>query len=387
MKELLLKNAKIVLKDRVIEGDILTADGIIRDIIDRKSPVKAETLEAENSIDLDGKYVVPGFIDVHIHGSNGADVMDGTAEALKTISSYIATKGTTKFLATTLTSSKEELINVLKIAADLQNKELNGATIFGVHMEGPYFDIEYKGAQNEKYMKPATEKEIKDYLNVKPGLVKMMSLSPHTEQSIETVKFLKENGVIVSVGHSAAKFDDVMKAVDAGLSHSTHTFNGMRGINHREPGVAGAALISDKINAEVIFDKIHIHPEIVRLMIKAKGTDKVICITDAMAATGLPNGDYKLGELDVYVKDGEARLKSNDSLAGSVLTLDKAFRHVIELGYPIYEAVKLTSTNAAVEFGLNAGAIEVGKEADFTILDDSYNVDMTIVNGNIKYQR
>ena len=387
MKELLLKNAKIVLKDRVIEGDILTADGIIRDITDRKSPVKAETLEVENSIDLDGKYVVPGFIDVHIHGSNGADAMDGTAEALKTISSYIATKGTTKFLATTLTSSKEELINVLKIAADLQNKELDGATIFGVHMEGPYFDTEYKGAQNEKYMKPATEKEIKDYLDVKPGLVKMMSLSPHTEQSIETVKFLKENGVIVSVGHSAAKFNDVMKAVDAGLSHSTHTFNGMRGINHREPGVAGAVLISDKINAEVIFDKVHIHPEIVRLMIKAKGTDKVVCITDAMAATGLPNGDYKLGELDVYVKDGEARLKSNDSLAGSVLTLDKAFRHVIELGYPIYEAVKLTSTNAAVEFGLNAGAIEVGKEADFTILDDSYNVDMTIVNGNIKYQR
>ena len=387
MKELLLKNAKIVLKDRVIEGDILTADGIIRDIIDRKSPVKAETLEAENSIDLDGKYVVPGFIDVHIHGSNGADAMDGTAEALKTISSYIATKGTTKFLATTLTSSKEELINVLKIAADLQNKELDGATIFGVHMEGPYFDIEYKGAQNEKYMKPATEKEIKDYLDVKPGLVKMMSLSPHTEQSIETVKFLKENGVIVSVGHSAAKFNDVMKAVDAGLSHSTHTFNGMRGINHREPGVAGAVLISDKINAEVIFDKIHIHPEIVRLMIKAKGTDKVVCITDAMAATGLPNGDYKLGELDVYVKDGEARLKSNDSLAGSVLTMDKAFKHVIELGYPIYEAVKLTSTNAAIEFGLNAGAIEVGKEADFTVLDDSYNVDMTIVNGNIKYQR
>lgn len=387
MKELLLKNAKIVLKDRVIEGDILTADGIIRDIIDKKSPVKAETLEVENSIDLDGKYVVPGFIDVHIHGSNGADAMDGTVEALKTISSYIATKGTTKFLATTLTSSKEELINVLKIAADLQDKEIDGATIFGVHMEGPYFDIEYKGAQNEKYMKPATEKEIKDYLDVKPGLVKMMSLSPHTEQSIETVKFLKENGVIVSVGHSAAKFNDVMKAVDAGLSHSTHTFNGMRGINHREPGVAGAVLISDKINAEVIFDKIHIHPEIVRLMIKAKGTDKVVCITDAMAATGLPNGDYKLGELDVYVKDGEARLKSNDSLAGSVLTMDKAFKHVIELGYPIYEAVKLTSTNAAIEFGLNAGAIEVGKEADFTVLDDSYNVDMTIVNGNIKYQR
>lgn len=387
MKELLLKNAKIVLEDRVIEGDILTADGIIRDIIEKGSSVKPEALEVENSIDLDGKYVVPGFIDVHIHGSNGADAMDGTAEALKTISSYVATKGTTKFLATTLTSSKEELINVLKIAAELQNKEIDGATIFGVHMEGPYFDIEYKGAQNEKYMKPATEKEIKEYLDVKPGLVKLMSLSPHTEESIRTVKFLRENGVIVSVGHSAAKFNDVMKAIEAGLSHSTHTFNGMRGINHREPGVAGAALISDKVNAEVIFDKVHIHPEIVRLMLKAKGTDKVVCITDAMAATGLPNGDYKLGELDVYVKDGQARLKSNDSLAGSVLTLDKAFRNVIELGYPIYEAVKVTSTNAAKEFGLNAGVIEIGKEADFAILDNSYNVDMTIVNGNIKYQR
>lgn len=387
MKELLLKNAKIVLEDRVIEGDILTADGIIRDIIEKGRSVKPEALEVENSIDLDGKYVVPGFIDVHIHGSNGADAMDGTAEALKTISSYVATKGTTKFLATTLTSSKEELINVLKIAAELQNKEIDGATIFGVHMEGPYFDIEYKGAQNEKYMKPATEKEIKEYLDVKPGLVKLMSLSPHTEESIRTVKFLRENGVIVSVGHSAAKFNDVMKAIEAGLSHSTHTFNGMRGINHREPGVAGAALISDKVNAEVIFDKVHIHPEIVRLMLKAKGTDKVVCITDAMAATGLPNGDYKLGELDVYVKDGQARLKSNDSLAGSVLTLDKAFRNVIELGYPIYEAVKVTSTNAAKEFGLNAGVIEIGKEADFAILDNSYNVDMTIVNGNIKYQR
>ena len=387
MKELLLKNAKIVLEDRVIEGDILTAGGIIRDIIEKGSSVKPEALEVKNSIDLDGKYVVPGFIDVHIHGSNGADAMDGTAEALKTISSYVATKGTTKFLATTLTSSKEELINVLKIAAELQNKEIDGATIFGVHMEGPYFDIEYKGAQNEKYMKPATEKEIKEYLDVKPGLVKLMSLSPHTEESIRTVKFLRENGVIVSVGHSAAKFNDVMKAIEAGLSHSTHTFNGMRGINHREPGVAGAALISDKVNAEVIFDKVHIHPEIVRLMLKAKGTDKVVCITDAMAATGLPNGDYKLGELDVYVKDGQARLKSNDSLAGSVLTLDKAFRNVIELGYPIYEAVKVTSTNAAKEFGLNAGVIEIGKEADFAILDNSYNVDMTIVNGNIKYQR
>ncbi len=387
MNELLLKNGKIVLKDSIVEGDILVADGIIRDIIEKNSSVKADTLEAENTIDLDGKYIVPGFIDIHIHGSNGADAMDGTEEALRTISSYVATKGTTKFLATTLTSSKEELLSILKIAAGLQNKELDGATIFGVHMEGPYFDVEYKGAQNEKYIKPAAEAEIQEYLDVKEGLVRLMSLSPHTEQSIETVKFLKKNGVIVSVGHSSAKFDDVMKAAENGLSHSTHTFNAMRGLTHREPGVAGAALVNDNIYAEVIFDKIHIHPEVVRLMLKAKGTSKVICITDAMAAAGLPDGDYKLGELDVYVKGPEARLKMNDALAGSVLTLDKAFRHIIELGYSINDAVRVTSTNAATEFGLNAGIIEIGREADFAVLDDSYNVDMTIVNGNIKFQR
>lgn len=385
MEKTLLKNGKIVLKDKVIEGDILVVDEIIQNIIEKNNSCCPS--DVQNTVDLNGKYIVPGFIDIHIHGSHGADAMDCTEEALRTISSFICTKGTTKFLATTLTSSKENLKKVLEIAANLQNKEIDGATIFGVHMEGPYFDVEYKGAQNEKYMKPATSEEIKEYLDIKPGLVKLMSLSPHTEQSIETIKFLKANNVIVSVGHSAAKFDDVMKAVENGLSHSTHTFNGMRGINHREPGVAGAALISDKIYAEVIFDKIHIHPEIVRLMLKAKGTDKVVCITDAMAATGLPDGDYKLGELDVYVKNSQARLKSNDSLAGSVLTLDKAFRHIMELGYSINDAVKVTSTNAATEFGLNAGVIEVGKDADFAVLDDNYDVCMTIVNGHIKFKK
>lgn len=380
MKKILLKNGKFVLANRIVSGDLLVIDGKIKKITENENPLY------ENGIDLKGKYVVPGFIDAHIHGAYGADAMDGTVEALKTISSFVVKHGTTNFLATTLTSTKEILKNVLEKIGEVQDKELDGANIFGAHMEGPYFDIQYKGAQNEKYMKPAGIEEIKEYLNVKPGLVKLFSLSPKGDAALEAIKFLKENGVIVSVGHSAVYFDDVQKAIKAGLSHSTHTYNGMRGFTHREPGVVGAVLTNDAVMAEIIFDKIHVHPEAVRLLLKAKGVDKVECITDAMSATGLPDGNYKLGELDVYVKDSQARLVSNDSLAGSVLTLDKAFKNVIELGYSIFDAVKMTSTNAAKEFGLNTGEISEGKDADLVVLNGDYSVNMTFVKGKLKYQ-
>lgn len=380
MENLILKNAKIILDNKFFDGDVLVKDGIIE-----KIEKNIESSGVEKVIELAGKYLAPGFIDIHIHGSNGADAMDGTKDALKTISSFVVTKGVTNFLATTLTSSKEELINVLKNVAELQDKELDGANIFGVHMEGPYFDTEYKGAQDDRFMKPITVKELSEYINVKKGLVKMMSLSPKDDSSLECIKYLKDNGVVASVGHSAVKFEDVERAVRYGLSHSTHTYNGMRGFNHREPGVVGAVFAIDEINAEIIFDGIHVHPESVRVLIKVKGVDKIICITDAMSATALPDGDYKLGKLDVYVKDFQARLKSNDSLAGSVLTMDKAFRNILSLGYTVFDAVKMTSTNAAKEFKLNAGEIKVGKQGDFVILDENFEVKSTIVKGKIKF--
>lgn len=373
----ILKNAKIVLADKIIDGAIYLEDGKIKNIVENYTG---------EGIDVAGKYIVPGFIDIHIHGAGGDDAMDNSIDALKTISKFVAKHGTTNFLATTLTSSKETLIEVLEKVAELQNKELDGANIFGVHMEGPYFDVQYKGAQNEKYIKPAGVEEIKEYLAVKPGLVKLFSMAAKGEGVEEAIKYLKENGVIVSVGHSGASFDEVQRAIKAGLSHATHTYNAMKGFTHRDPGVVGAVFVNDSVNAEIIFDKIHVHPESVRVLIKCKGVDRVVCITDAMRAAGLPDGNYKLGELDVYVKDNQARLVSNDSLAGSVLTLDKAFKHIIELGYTIFDAVKMTSTNAAKEFGLNTGSIEVGKDADLVVLNQDYTVDMTIVKGKIKYK-
>ena len=254
-------------------------------------------------------------------------------------------------------------------------------------MEGPYFSPVCKGAQNDKYMKSARISEIEEYLSVKEGLIKLFSISPHNQENLEAIKYLVDKGVITSVGHSAASYEAVMKAVDFGLSHATHTFNGMKEFAHREPGVVGAVFNSDNIMAEILFDKIHVHPEAVRTLIKIKGVDKVICITDSMSATGLAEGQYKLGELDVNVKDGQARLVSNNALAGSVLRMDVAFKNLIELGYSITDAFKMTSTNAAKEFKLNTGILKEGKDADLVVLNKDYKVCMTMVKGKIKFKR
>lgn len=376
---MILKNVTMILFDRIFKGDIRIKGRHISEI--EENLVENEK---EEVLDLEGKLLIPGFIDVHIHGADGADAMDGSIESLQKISKYLASKGTTNFLATTLTSSKEMLKKVLSCIGEVQNQEMEGANIFGAHMEGPYFDVQYKGAQNEKYIKMAGMEEIQEYLSVKKDLVKLFALSPNSN-NLDIIRYLVKEGVIVSVGHSAASFEQVMAAVEAGLSHATHTFNGMKGFTHRDPGVVGAVLDSDEITAEVIFDKIHVHPEAVRVLIKAKGVEKVVCITDSMSATGLPCGRYKLGELDVNVVDNQARLSSNGALAGSVLTMDKAFRHLLELGYNLMDAVKLTSTNVAKEFHLNTGMIRVGKDADLVVLDEKHEVKMTIVKGKIKY--
>lgn len=384
MESLVLKNGKLVLENKIIEGSLLVENGVITKIVEDRFE---EELTGDKVVDLAGKTVVPGFVDVHIHGCDGADMMDCSVESLRKMSKFVATRGVTNFLPTTLTAPKEELKKALACVGELQDKDIDGANIFGAHMEGPYFDVAFKGAQDDRFMVKANTSELEEYVNVKKGALKMMSLSASDDSYLEPIRFLRKNGVICSIGHSNGVYENVRKAVEAGLSHATHTYNGMRGITHRELGIAGGILVSDEINAEVIFDGIHVHPKAVELVIRAKGTDKVVLITDAMSATGLADGDYKLGKLDVYVKDNQARLKSNNSLAGSVLTMDKAFRNVMSLGYSIFDAIKMSSTNACDEFGLNAGRIQVGKRGDFAILDDNKEVAMTVVGGKIKFER
>ena len=210
MERILLKNAKIVMGNKIIKGSLLIEDSKIKNIFENKENINSENLEINKTIDLEGKILGPAFIDVHTHGADGADAMDISEDGLKKISKYLASEGTGNFLATTLTSSKEILKETLETIGKLQNKDIDGANIFGVHMEGPYFSVEYKGAQNDKYMKPAGTKELEEYLNVKKDLVKLFSISPHNQENLEAIKFLSERGVVVSVGHSAANYEDVI---------------------------------------------------------------------------------------------------------------------------------------------------------------------------------
>jgi N-acetylglucosamine-6-phosphate deacetylase len=311
----------------------------------------------------------------------GVDFMDANAVGNTKVAEFFASKGSTSFLATTLTSSKENLLEALKAVGEAQEIDYKGAEILGVHMEGPFFNVKFKGAQNPKYISNAMISDIKDYMNVKPGLLKIMSLAPEKEGSLEAIEFMTQNNIICSAGHSGATYCEVCAAVEKGLSHGTHTFNGMTPLHHREPGMVGAIMLEDKIYAEAIFDAIHLNPAIVKLLVKVKGIDKVILITDSMQAVGLEDGRYDLGGLEVDVENGAARLLDG-TLAGSCLTMEDALKNCIKyLELPLWDVAKMMSTNAAVQLGLNKGQIAVGYDADLVIIDDQFSVSNTIVAG------
>lgn len=367
------KNAKIVLENEILLGDISAEEGKISKI--------SKEINGDLIVDLKGKYIVPGFIDIHVHGALGHDIMEGTDEAILEISKFLGQHGVTSFFPTLLTQSKENIKKALQTVMKYKNKSLEGATIIGAQMEGPYFSLDYKGAQNPEFIKEGTIEEIKEYLDLCPDLIKLFSLAPENNSN-EVIKYLKDNGIIVSMGHTAASCDRIKEACTCGLSHATHTYNGMKGLHHREAGALGAVMLLDEIYAELILDKIHVHPDSAKILLKCKGIDKVILISDCIMAGGMPDGNYSLGGLGVIVKEGEARVESG-SLAGSTLTMDVAFKNAIEvLGLSINEAVKLCSTNVAKEFQLlSKGQIKEGYDADILILNEDYSINSVFIAG------
>lgn len=371
--EYILKNAKIVLENEIFSGDLEVKEGKISKI--------SKNLTGEILLDVKNKYIVPGFIDIHIHGAKGFDVMDATDEAIFEISKYLGQHGVTSFLPTLLTQSKDKIIKALEVVGRFKDKRIEGATVVGVQMEGPYFSLDYRGAQNPEFIKEGFIEEIKEYINVNPGLIKIVSLAPE-KNSDEVIKFLKNEGIIVAMGHTGASCERIKEACKCGLSHATHTFNGMKGLHHREPGALGAVMLIDEIYAELILDKIHVHPDSAKILLKCKGTDKVVLVSDCIMAGGMPEGEYTLGGLDVIVNNGEARV-ANGNLAGSTLTIDIAFKNAIEvLGLDIIDAVKLCSSNAAKELGIaNKGYIKEGLDADFLVVNEDYSINSVFSGG------
>lgn len=364
----IIANAKIVTEREVIEnGSIVLSEGKIVSIGKDAavSEANAETIDAE------GGWVLPGFIDVHVHGGYGADFMDASRESLDTITRFHNGHGTTSIVATTLTGPKDRLANVLDAVNDYRKGDMPYAQIVGVHLEGPFINVKYKGAQNPAYIVPPQKDWLVEWHAKYPGLIRQLSLAPETEGALELIAWLRQQGINAAAAHTDATYDQVIAAADAGLNQAVHTFNAMSPLHHRNPGTAGAVMTDDRICAEVIADGHHVHPACIRLLTKAKPDDKLVIITDAMSATGLTDGIYDLGGLAVNVSGGVAMLVEGNSLAGSTLTMIGALRYVVEnVGVSVPLASRYMSGNPARQLGIfeSTGSLEVGKQADVLLV-------------------
>lgn len=385
----LIRNINIVLEDRVVTGSVIVLNGRIERIISHDSMDKAELAESLESIDGQGGWLLPGFIDIHVHGGFSADFMDAGRESYDTITRFHASQGTTGMLATTMTASKEAIEAVLQGAAEYRSSEMPFAALYGVHLEGPFISEKWPGAQNPAHIKNPQLDWLKKWNAEWPGLIRLLTLAPEKPGAIETISWLAEQGIITACGHTDALYTEIKTAADAGLSHAVHTYNAMRGLHHREPGTLGAVLTDDRIYAELIADGEHVHTAAIRLLLAAKPADKVILITDAISAAGMPDGDYALGGLAVVVKQGVARLREGNALAGSSLTMIRAFRFMLDhTGLSVPEVSCMASGNAAKQLGISdrTGSITVGKQADLVWTDAKFNVRQTWVQGRSVYE-
>ncbi|WP_055105912.1 N-acetylglucosamine-6-phosphate deacetylase [Paenibacillus ihumii] len=337
-------------------------------------------------IDGQGKLLIPGMIDVHIHGANGYDMMDGTVKSIQEVSKACAATGCTSFLATSVSSSLEDLLAMVRQVKQVAGHE-EGAQIAGIHIEGPYLNIKRKGMQNEAYLRHPDFTEMEQLIEQAGSLLKMVTIAPELPGGMEMVSYLHRQGIIAAIAHSDATYEEAKQAFRLGASHITHCFNGMRPIHHRDPGLITAALEEEKVSLQAIVDNVHLHPAMVRLMHRIKGPGGMVLITDALQAMGLGDGQYEFGGHRVTVVNGIAQL-SDGTLASSTVTMNEALRNTAELGIPLHEAIVMASTTPADVLGLsNKGRIAPGADADLVLLDGQFQVEWTMIGGKEVYRR
>lgn len=382
-RTIVITNATIVTEREVIEGGtIVLADGTIRALGRTLPPIDETDAEV---IDGKGGWVLPGFIDVHVHGGYGADFMDASRESLDTITKFHGGNGTTTIVATTLTGPREQLSRVLAAVDDYVKADMPYAQVAGVHLEGPFINVKYKGAQNPAYIVPPQQAWIEEWHAQYPGLILQLSLAPETEGALELIAWLRRNGINAAAAHTDATYDQVIAAADAGLNQAVHTYNAMTPLHHRNPGTVGAVLTDDRIRAEIIADGHHVHPACIKLLTKAKTDDNLIMITDAIAAAGLDDGRYSLGGLAVNVSEGLATLVEGNSLAGSTLTMIGALRYITQnVGATVQQASRYMSGNPARQLGIfgRTGSLEAGKQADVLLIGADLELQRIWARGN-----
>lgn len=378
-------NAKVYVENRgIITTNVGVENGKIAYIGDDSSVItSAYPLN-------DDQVVVPGFVDEHIHGAMGADAMDGTVDAIKTIANALATEGTTSFLATTMTQSPENIIKALSSVNEYISLNCaEGAKVLGVHLEGPFISVKHIGAQPLEYVANPDVEVFEKYYKASGNSIKIVSLAPETQNAFQLISYLKDRKIVASLGHSDAGYSIIEKAREYGLTSVTHTYNAQKGLHHREVGAVGSAMLFDDLNCEAICDLIHLSAPAIKLLLKNKPHDKFTLVTDAMRAKHLDDGISELGGQKVIVKNGEARLE-NGALAGSTLKMNDAIKNlVLSCNVLFTDAIDFATANPAKNLNLfdKIGSIRVGKNADFAVLDGEFNVATTIREGEIIYKK
>ena len=379
------KNSLILTKEGFKKTCLVFEDGKIISIGNESLLSQCdEVIELE-----EGKMLVPGFIDQHIHGAAGSDAMDGTKEDLLKISTALAKEGTVAYLATTMTQSEANITRALNAVREYKLENISeGAEILGVHLEGPFISEKFIGAQPLEYVHKPDITYFKRLEEASGNNIKLVSLAPEEDGALEFIEYLASKNIVASCGHTSSNYADIEKAVKAGLSNATHTYNAMKPIHHREIGTVGAAYLLDELNCEVICDGIHVSKPAIKLLYKNKPIRKFTLVTDAMRAKHMPDGISELGGQVVIVKNGEARLE-NGTLAGSVLRMNVAVRNVKNfLGVSLEEAISFATLNPALNLGVSdkLGTLEEGKLASFVVIDEDVNVYATYREGKVIFQ-
>lgn len=357
----LYKNGMVLIDGAFIQKDLLIEDGKIKKI--------ASGLEYDcETIDVQGKKIIPKLIDIHTHGANGIDFNLANLEEMRKLMEFYKSRGVGTVLPTVMTDEDEVMKKQLALIKDLAKEY---PEIKGIHLEGPFLAKEYRGVMPERLLQNASFEKFQEYQEAAGGLIKLVTISPEVPRAIDFIKKVVETGVVVSLGHSGADYETAMKAIEAGAKSFTHTLNAMKHLTQHAPNIAGAAYLSDNY-IEVICDGRHIHPDVVRFLLKVKGLDRFIGVTDSMMAAGLGDGRYRLGVNDVTVVDGDARLTDVGTRAGSTLLADNCLKNFLKFtGLPLESGIKIMTENPAQLLGIYeiTGSIEEGKLAEILIID------------------
>ncbi len=383
-EQLTITGPTVYLEHAVLPAGTITIDHEhVSDIQPKKIKVKKPHITLPETWHL-----IPGMIDVHMHGAAGADFMDATPKALATISKALPQEGITSFVPATMTVEPPGIETALRNANTYCSQaHTTGAEILGINLEGPFVAPIKAGAHNAEYSQEPNIKAIKRWQELAPDLIKLVTIAPELPGSQKVIEYLTKNNIVASIGHSNATYAEAEAAIAAGAKHATHLFNAMHAIHHREPGIAIAALLNPQIVVEVIADGVHLHPAMLQLVMKLKGPTGIVLVTDSVRAKHLGDGSYNLGGQKVIVKKGVARLEDG-TLAGCTLSMDQALRNIIKFtDCSLADAVHMATTNPAKQIGVfdTKGSIAVGKDADLVVLDEKLHVRMTIVKGKIVF--